>query len=201
MFRVYLPTMTPVLGALYERAWTSWARWRYRAAFGRSLCLLPVRGYPRSGHSLLARCSMPPPRRDRPRASRPQLVLSAAIAKRSTPAFWRAPHGSICAANTSNYAYQGPEPVQGRFEHLRVVGDKRGWSAALAIGEHPNPNLLNRLRVCEERYFNSTAIRSAAARRHSPQRAVAAPAFEHRRLSRSLDRSGTHDAFRMCSCV
>ena len=45
--------------------------------------------------------------------------------------------------NTSNYAYQVPNGWQGRFETLRVIGDKRGDSAALWLGLHPD--LLARL--------------------------------------------------------
>jgi hypothetical protein len=138
--------MTPVLGALYERAWTSWARWRYRAAFDEVSAFCLFVGYPRSGHSLLG--ALLNAHRHAVIAHElqaPQLVLAGCdretlYARILARAAWFDLRG-----NTSNYAYQVPNQWQGRFENLRVVGDKRGGSAALAIGEHPN--LLNRLRV------------------------------------------------------
>jgi len=39
--------------------------------------------------------------------------------------------------NTSNYVYQVPHQWQGRFQHLRVIGDKRGGSVTRAIAAHP----------------------------------------------------------------
>jgi hypothetical protein len=45
--------------------------------------------------------------------------------------------------NTSNYSYQIPSPWQGRFETLRVIGDKGGGWVAQWLGKHPD--LLQRI--------------------------------------------------------
>ena len=137
--------MTPVLGALYERAWTSGARRRNRAAFDEVSAFCLFVGYPRSGHSLLG--ALLNAHRHAVIAHElqaPQLVLAGCDRETLYARILRAAWFDL-RGNTSNYAYQVPNQWQGRFEHLRVVGDKRGGSAALAIGEHPN--LLNRLRV------------------------------------------------------
>lgn len=46
--------------------------------------------------------------------------------------------------NWSGYQYEVPDQFQGRFEHLRVIGDKRARSAVLQIAQEPR--LLDRVR-------------------------------------------------------
>ena len=117
-----------------------------RAAFDEVSAFCLFVGYPRSGHSLLGALL----NAHRHAVIAHELQGTAARAGRLRSRNALRPHSGRAAwfdlrGNTSNYAYQVPNQWQGRFEHLRVVGDKRGGSAALAIGEHPN--LLNRLRV------------------------------------------------------
>jgi SAM-dependent methyltransferase len=136
--------MTSPFAELHRAAWSAWARRRYRAAFDdvETFCLFV--GYPRSGHSLVGallnahRHAVIAHELDVAR-----LVLAGGdrdtiFAQVLARAAWFDLRG-----NTSNYRYQVPNQWQGRFERLRVVGDKRGGSAALAIEEHPD--LLARL--------------------------------------------------------
>jgi SAM-dependent methyltransferase len=138
--------MASMLGALYEGAWTSWARRRYRSDFDRVSTFGLFVGYPRSGHSLVG--AMLNAHRHAVIAHELdalQLVLAGCdrdtlYARIVARAAWFDLRG-----NTGNYAYQVPHQWQGRFERLQVVGDKRGGSAVLAIEEHPD--LLDRLRT------------------------------------------------------
>lgn len=139
-----VPGQEMIYGAI-QALWSAWARCRYREMFDRVRAFAVFVGYPRSGHSLvgamvnahrhavishelnvsrmiLAGCS-----RD---------VLFSRILARAA---WFNLRG-----NTSNYEYQIPHQWQGRFETVRVIGDKGGGWAAQAMQEHPD--LLKRMR-------------------------------------------------------
>jgi sulfotransferase family protein len=128
-----------------QRLASAWARRRHRDEFDRvrSFCLFV--GYPRSGHSIvgailnahrhaviahelnaspliLAGCS-----RDE--------LYSRILAR----ARWFAMRG-----NPAHHPLDVPNQWQGRFEELRVIGDKRGGAVARSIAEHPD--FLDRLR-------------------------------------------------------
>lgn len=145
----------PVRGAVpgqelvYEKLqtlWSAWAQRRYREEFDRvqSFCLFI--GYPRSGHSLVG--AMLNAHRHAVishELDASQLILAGCsrndlYARILARAAWFNLRG-----NRSNYRYQIPNRWQGRFESLRVIGDKRGGTAALSVAEHPD--LLDRLRA------------------------------------------------------
>jgi hypothetical protein len=131
---------------LLQTAWSAWARRRYRDEFERVATFCLFIGYPRSGHSLVGamlnahRHAVISHELDAPKwvlAGCTRDVLYSRILARAS---WFNLRG-----NRSNYEYQIPNRWQGRFEALRVIGDKRGGSAALWLGQHPD--LLQRLRT------------------------------------------------------
>ena len=145
----------PVRGAVpgqelvYEKLqtfWSAWAHRRYRKEFDgvRNFCLFI--GYPRSGHSLVG--AMLNAHRHAVishELDASQLILAGCsrndmYARILARAAWFNLRG-----NRSNYRYQIPNRWQGRFESLRVIGDKRGGTAALSVAA--NPDLLDRLRA------------------------------------------------------
>ena len=131
---------------LIQTVWSAWARQRYRNEFDRVAAFCLFIGYPRSGHSLVG--AMLNAHRHAVIAHEldaPQLVLAGAsrdvlYSRILARAAWFNLRG-----NTSNYAYQIPNRWQGRFTELRVIGDKRGGSVALWLGQHRD--LLARLRA------------------------------------------------------
>jgi len=131
---------------LLQRAWSAWARRRYADELARVETFCLFIGYPRSGHSIVGallnahRHAVIAHELDAPRlvlAGCSREVLFSRILARAA---WFNLRG-----NASNYDYQVPNRWQGRFEALRVIGDKRGGSAALWLGQHPD--LLQRLRA------------------------------------------------------
>jgi SAM-dependent methyltransferase len=129
---------------LHLSVWSRWTRTRYRADFDRVKAFCMFIGYPRSGHSMVG--AMLNAHRHAVIAHELQihpLILAGCdrntlYARLLARAAWFNLRG-----NTSNYSYQVPNQWQGRFERLEVLGNKRGGSASLAIGEHPD--LLDRL--------------------------------------------------------
>jgi hypothetical protein len=131
---------------LIQSLWSGWARRRYPDEFERVKTFCLFIGYPRSGHSLVGamlnahRHAVISHELDAPKwllAGCSRDVLYSRILGRAA---WFNLRG-----NRSNYEYQIPNRWQGRFEALRVIGDKRGGSAALWLGQHPD--LLRRLRA------------------------------------------------------
>jgi hypothetical protein len=131
---------------LYEGVWSRWARRRYRRDFDRieRFCLFV--GYPRSGHSLVGALLN----------AHPHAVISHELhaaglllgscsrdelyARILARSWWFNLRG-----NKSNYAYHVPGMWQGRFEALRVIGDKRGGGVTRAIAAQPD--FLERVRA------------------------------------------------------
>jgi hypothetical protein len=128
-----------------QSVWSAWARRRYRDEFSRvtSFCLFI--GYPRSGHSLVgAMLNAHMHAVISHELDVSPLVLGGAsrdelFSRILARAAWFNLRG-----NRSNYRYQIPNKWQGRFETLRVIGDKRGGTAAQSLARHPD--LLDRLR-------------------------------------------------------
>lgn len=143
--RAPLPGQEPVY-RLIQTLWSAWARRRYRDEFDRVSTFCLFIGYPRSGHSLVGallnahRHAIISHELDAPRLILAGSSRDELYARILARAAWFNLRG-----NTSNYAYQVPNRWQGRFETLRVIGDKRGGSVALWVGEHPD--LLERLRA------------------------------------------------------
>lgn len=131
---------------LIQTAWSAWAQRRYREEFDRVATFCLFIGYPRSGHSLVGamlnahRHAVVSHELDAPRLLLAGSTRDGLYARILARAAWFNLRG-----NTSNYSYQVPNQWQGRFETLRVIGDKRGGSAALWLGQHPD--LLARLRT------------------------------------------------------
>ena len=129
-----------------QTLWSAWAQKRYREEFDRVQTFCLFIGYPRSGHSLVG--AMLNAHRHAVishELDASQLILAGCsrnelYARILARAAWFNLRG-----NRSNYQYQIPNRWQGRFESLRVIGDKRGGTAALSVAE--NPDLLDRLRA------------------------------------------------------
>lgn len=129
---------------LLQSMWSGWARRRYRDEFDRVATFCLFIGYPRSGHSLVG--AMLNAHRHAVishELDAPQLVLAGCTREVLYSRILARAAWFNLRGNTSNYAYQVPNRWQGRFETLRVIGDKRGDSAALWLGQQPD--LLARL--------------------------------------------------------
>lgn len=131
--------------AVAEGAWRQWALIRHRAAFDEvdRFCLFV--GYPRSGHSLLGaflnahRHAVIAHEVDAPPLVLGGCTRDELYARILARAWWFNLNG-----NHGLHPYQIPNQWQGRFESLRVIGDKRGGAVTRAIAAHPE--LLERLR-------------------------------------------------------
>ena len=130
---------------LQQRAWSSVLRRRHRNDFAGVEAFLLFVGYPRSGHSIVGACI---------NAHRDAVVSHEVGAQRLVVegcsreelysrilarAAWFNLRG-----NRTNYSYAVPGQWQGRFETLRVIGDKRGGAVTRCIEEHPD--FLDRVR-------------------------------------------------------
>src|SRR5829696_2425299 len=145
-------TLGPVRGAAYElqqRASSAVLRRRRREAFADVEAFLLFIGYPRSGHSIVGACV---------NAHRDAVVSHELGAQRLVVegcsrdvlysrilarASWFNLRG-----NRTNYAYSVAGEWQGRFETLRVIGDKRGGAVTRCIAERPD--FLDRVRSLVE---------------------------------------------------
>jgi hypothetical protein len=131
---------------LIQTAWSGWARRRYADEFECVATFCLFIGYPRSGHSLVGamlnahRHAVISHELDAPK----WLLAGCSRDELYSRILGRAAWFNL-RGNRSNYEYQIPNRWQGRFEALRVIGDKRGGSAALWLGQHPD--LLKRLRA------------------------------------------------------
>ncbi len=129
-----------------QTLWSAWAQKRYREEFDRvrNFCLFI--GYPRSGHSLVGamlnahRHAVISHELDASKLILAGCTRDELYARILSRAAWFNLRG-----NRSNYRYQIPNRWQGRFDSLRLIGDKRGGTAALSVAEHPD--LLVRLRA------------------------------------------------------
>jgi hypothetical protein len=124
---------------LHQDAWSAWARRRFKEDFDRveRFCLFV--GYPRSGHSIVG--AMLNAHRDAVishELDAPPLILAGCsrdelYSRILARAYWFNLRG-----NRANYPYQVPGQWQGRFDMLRLVGDKRGGIVTRSIAEHPD---------------------------------------------------------------
>lgn len=123
---------------LVQSAWSTWARLRYDREFEEvdAFCLFV--GYPRSGHSLVgAFLNAHKHAVVSHELNAPPLILSGCTrdelyARILARAGWFNLRG-----NASNYPYGVPNQWQGRFETLKLVGDKRAGAVTRCIAEHP----------------------------------------------------------------
>lgn len=124
---------------LHQDVWSAWARRRYKDDFDgvRTFCLFV--GYPRSGHSLVGALL----NAHRHAVIAHELNASPLIiggctrdelyARLLARAYWFDLRG-----NRSDYSFQVSNQWQGRFEALRVIGDKRGGAVTRCVAEHPD---------------------------------------------------------------
>ena len=120
-------------------------RRRYRDELAGVETFLLFVGYPRSGHSIVGACV---------NAHRDAVVSHELGAQRLVVegCSREALYSRILAraawfnlrGNRTNYEYAVPGQWQGRFETLRVIGDKRGGAVTRCIAEHPD--FLDRVR-------------------------------------------------------
>jgi hypothetical protein len=121
-----------------QRTWSTWARLRYAREFDDVAAFCLFVGYPRSGHSLVgAFLNAHKHAVVSHELNAPPLILSGCTrdelyARILARAGWFNLRG-----NASNYPYQIPNQWQGRFEALRLVGDKRGGAVTRCIADHP----------------------------------------------------------------
>jgi Sulfotransferase family len=145
----------PVRGAvpgqelIYEtlqRLWSAWARVRYRDELQRVTTFCLFIGYPRSGHSLVG--AMLNAHREAVISHELDVFQLVADGCSRDELFSRILARAAwfnLRGNRSNYRYQIPNKWQGRFETLRVIGDKRGGTAAQWLARRPD--VLDRLRA------------------------------------------------------
>ncbi len=130
---------------IVHKAHSAWTRRRYRHLYDQveRFCLFV--GYPRSGHSIVG--ALLNAHKDAVISHElivPPLVLKGLsrdniYSQIITRANWFNMRG-----NTTNYKYSVPGQWQGRFETLRVVGDKRGGAVSRSMGD--DPGFLQRVR-------------------------------------------------------
>jgi hypothetical protein len=124
---------------------SAWLRRKFRRQFDDVKCFCLFVGYPRSGHSIVGALL---------NAHKDAVISHGLIAapyilrgcgrdelyaRIIARAMWFNMRG-----NRANYVYQIPRQWQGRFQTLRVIGDKRDGETALCLAEHPD--FLPRLR-------------------------------------------------------
>jgi hypothetical protein len=120
-------------------------RLRHRRDFDAVERFVVFAGYPRSGHSLVG--AMLNAHRDAVVAHEldiARLLLGGCGRDRLYAEILARAFRFDREGNRSNYDYQVPGQWQGRFDRLRVVGDKRGGAFTRALAGHPD--LLPRLR-------------------------------------------------------
>jgi hypothetical protein len=123
---------------LHQEVWSAWARRRYREELAAVERFLLFVGYPRSGHSIVG--AMLNAHRDAVVAHEldaPPLIVAGCsrddlFSRILARAYWFNMRG-----NRANYPYAVPGQWQGRFETLRVIGDKRGGSVTTTLADHP----------------------------------------------------------------
>ncbi len=124
---------------LHQDVWSAWARRRYREELAAVERFLLFVGYPRSGHSIVG--ALLNAHRDAVVAHEldaPPLIVGGCskaelFSRILARAYWFNMRG-----NRANYPYAVPGQWQGRFETLRVIGDKRGGSVTKTLAAHPD---------------------------------------------------------------
>lgn len=147
-----MQTLRPIQDVVYglqQRASSAVLRRRYRGEFAgvQAFCLFV--GYPRSGHSIFGACLNA--HRDAVvshELGAQQLVLEGCSREVLYSRILARASWFNLRGNRSNYRYAVPNQWQGRFDALRVIGDKRGGAVTRCIAEHPD--FLDRLRSLVE---------------------------------------------------
>jgi hypothetical protein len=128
-----------------QAAWSAWAARRYCRDFDRVRAFCLFVGYPRSGHSLVGaflnahRHAVVSHELDAPPLVLAGCTRDQLYARILARAGWFHLRG-----DRSNFPYRVPGQWQGRFEELRLIGDKRGGAVTRCIAAHPD--FLDRVR-------------------------------------------------------
>jgi hypothetical protein len=124
---------------LHQSSWSAWARRRYREDFAEVERFLLFVGCPRSGHSIVG--AMLNAHRDAVVAhelSAPLLILDGCSRDELYSRILARARWFNMRGNRGNYPYEIPGQRQGRFETLRVIGDKRGGLVTRTIADYPD---------------------------------------------------------------
>lgn len=124
---------------ILQDVWSSWLRRRLARDFAQVERFCLFAGYPRSGHSLVG--ALLNAHRDAVIAHEldvPPLILSGCTREELFARIVARARWFHLRGDRSNYAYRVPGQWQGRFERLRVIGDKRGGSVARCLAERPD---------------------------------------------------------------
>jgi len=142
----FLASVQEIIYRLNQTAWSAWARRRYKEDFGRVAYFCLFIGYPRSGHSLVG--ALLNAHRDAVISHElnvPPLILDGCTRDELYSRILARAGWFNLRGNRSNHAYQVPHQWQGRFEVLRVIGDKRGGAVTRCLAAHPD--FLQRVRA------------------------------------------------------
>jgi len=131
---------------LVHRGHSAWLRWKCGEVFDRveRFCLFV--GHPRSGHSIVG--ALLNAHKDAVISHEllvPPLFLSGCSRNDIYSQILARANWFNMRGNAANYKYDVPGQWQGRFESLRVIGDKRGGAVSLCLIEHPD--FLRRVRA------------------------------------------------------
>jgi hypothetical protein len=128
-----------------QRAHAALVRRRHGGAFAGVRAFVLFVGYPRSGHSIVGAMLNAHRHAVVSHELAAQRLILAGVSREElfsrvvARAEWFHLRG-----NRTNYSYAIPTGWQGRFEELRVLGDKRGGDVTRALAEHPD--FLDRVR-------------------------------------------------------
>lgn len=144
-----MPSLNPLQGAVHRVSrlcFHSWARLRHARDIEaiQRFCLFV--GYPRSGHSIVGALINAHRRAViAHELNAPEMVLAGCSREDLfTAVLGRAIWFNV-RGNRGVYPFQVPGQWQGRFQELRVAGDKRGGAVVRTIMDHPD--FLDRLRA------------------------------------------------------
>ena len=194
-----MPTLNPLQGALHrasQACFSSWARLRYARDINavERFCLFV--GYPRSGHSIVG--ALLNAHRHAVIAhelNAPDLILGGCCREELLTRIVGRAQWFNLRGNRGVYPFQVPNQWQGRFEELRLAGDKRGGAVSRCIADHPD--FLNRVRelvgvplrlihVVRNPFDNIAAI---SIRQEMSLTEAADFYFRHTRVTADLDRT------------
>jgi hypothetical protein len=123
----------------YQDAWSAWACRRYRDELDCVAAFCLFVGYPRSGHSIVgALLNAHRHAVVSHELGAQQLIVDGRTREELYSRILARAHWFDLRGNTSNYPYAVPGQWQGRFESLRLVGDKRGGAVTRCLAEHPD---------------------------------------------------------------
>lgn len=124
---------------LHQNLWSAVVRRRYAGDFDAVSTFCLFIGYPRSGHSLVGAFLNAHPQAVISHELNAPILIQGGCTRNElysrivSRAQWFNMRG-----NTSNYRYQVPNQWQGRFQSLKVIGDKRGGAVTRCLADDPD---------------------------------------------------------------